>query len=365
MNLNQLPDVLTFTNGKKVTDAASWEPRRREIVEILREHAYGRPPADQVDMRVATTSVLKRCCGSGKAVLERIDITFTTPKGSYTVPVNFFAPLGDTPRPLILVANFRRDAYDRYYPAEEILDAGFALASFCYKDFGADSAENFVDCNDFTQGVAGILDRPDRPDAWGKIALWAWGASRVLDVLLQRPEVDAKNVTVAGHSRLGKTALWCGAQDERVRFVCDNCSGRMGDALLRITHEGAETLEFICRSFTGWFCPQLQKYTPDNGITAPFEQHWLLAAVAPRCLCIASAAEDLWADPLSVQQACIAASPAWELFGRKPFPGKGEPVPTGTWIDGEGLGYHYRDGIHFFSRHDWEHYLAFIKARLQ
>jgi len=361
--MKQLPDLFTFANGEKVSDIVSWERRRQEIIAIFREHAYGCPPADQVKTQVTTARIPFFCCGSGKAVLEKVDITFSTAKGSSTVPVNFFAPQTGKPCPLILVINFRHDAYDRYYPAEEILDAGFAVASFCYEDFGADGEG--AGCSDFTQGVAGILARPDRPDAWGKIALWAWGASRILDVLLQCPEVDPKNVAVAGHSRLGKTALWCGAQDERVRFVCDNCSGRMGSALLRQVHEGAESLERICRVFSGWFCPQLHTYTADNGITAPFEQHWLLAAVAPRCLCIGSAAQDLWADPLSVQQACIAASPAWELYGKKPFPGKGEPVSVGTWIDGENLGYHYREGVHFFSRNDWTHYLAFIKARLQ
>ena len=131
--------------------------------------------------------------------------------------------------------NFRPDVYDCYLPSEEVIDNGFAVATVCYKDITADNC-------DFKSGIAVHYPREDENTAWGKIGMWAFCASRMVDYFGERPEIDTEQIAVIGHSRLGKTALWCGAQDPRIRYVISNDSGCSGAAYERIKHDGAETI---------------------------------------------------------------------------------------------------------------------------
>ena len=198
---------------------------------------------------------------------------------------------------------------------------------------------------------------------WGKISMWAWGASRVLDYLLTRSEVDSENVAVIGHSRLGKTALWCAAQDERFRFAFSNDSGCAGAALERIKHENAETIESITRVLPYWFCENYHRYAK-NVESMPFDQHFLLGAIAPRFLCVGSASLDAWADPYSEQLCCCEASQAWEVNGHMGFVGPKESAHIGDSFHEGNIGYHLRDGIHFLGRTDWLQYMAFMKKKI-
>ncbi len=348
------PEILKFANGEAVTKE-NFNKRREEMLDILRREEYGYSPEkpDAVKGEVVET-VLKTAGGHG--VLEKLKISFETEKGEFSFPVNFVYPTNKKNVPTFILINFRPDVYDMYYPLEEIIDNGFALAVIYYNDVASDD-------NDFTKGIATMYARNNPDTDWGKISMWAFAASRVLDYLETRDEVDKDNVAVIGHSRLGKTALWCSAQDERFKFAFSNDSGCSGAAYERIKHEGAETLQVITKVFPYWFCGNFLKYVGRED-ERPFDQHFVLGAICPRYVGIGSASLDDWADQYSEQLSCVAASPLWNLFDKKGYIGKIEPAEMGEhFMEGE-VSYHLRDGIHFLSRQDWLRYMAFVKSKM-
>ncbi len=340
---------MIMNNGCAVTD---WEARRKEIVDILSREEYGYLPPKLADGKGRVVNVIEKCC-AGHAQLERVEIDVETPKGTFTFPMNFFVPHSDKKVPLFLLINFRPDAYDMYYPAEEIVDNGFALAVIHYNDVTKDNA-------DFADGLAAMFDRPADGTGYGKISLWAYAMSRALDYLVTRPEIDTEHIAAIGHSRLGKTALWAGANDTRFKYVCSNDSGCSGAAYEREKHAESETIKIITKVFPFWFCENFFKYADDPD-ARPFDQHWLLAASAPRNVVVHSASGDLWADPIGEQNSCIGASPAWEINGKKGFVGPETQAEIGeSWQEGN-IGYYRRHGVHFLGRADWLDYMDFVK----
>ena len=177
---------------------------------------------------------------------------------------------------------------------------------------------------------------------------------RLLDYAQTLPDVLDLNTAIAcGHSRLGKTALLAAATDERFAFAYSNNSGCSGAAITR--QKEGETVQNICTRFPYWFCENYQQYK-NNEDAMPFDQHFLLAAIAPRYVLVGSASEDLWADPLAEQQCCVAASAAFE----NGFIGPDRPAEIGErFYDGD-IGYHLRKGAHYFSREDWNGLISFV-----
>lgn len=347
------PALLKFEDGSCVSDIHSWRRRREEILDIFRREVYGTSPEAPSNVVGEVISTNAKCC-SGHAVLERISISFDTDNGQFSFPINLFLPHSDKKLPLFILLNFRPDAYDMYYPAEEIVDNGFALAVINYHDVTKDST-------DMSDRLSGMYDRSKY--SWGKIGMWAFGASRVLDYMLTRDEIDPRNVAVIGHSRLGKTALWCAAQDERFRFAISNDSGSGGAAYGHAKVEGNEMIKDSIGYFPYWYCDKYPEWIGKDK-ELPFDQHLLIAAISPRFVCVGSAEKDLWAGPYQEQLSCIGASPAWELYGLCGYVGDTAPATVGSDLFEGNIGYHLRDGIHFLGRGDWVSYMEFVKKHL-
>lgn len=323
---------------------------REAMLEILQREEYGfLPPApEKLTFSQPQTHIHNFC--AGKAVCHRITASGLLYGRPFSFPFYATLPTDGKKHPFFVHINFRDDIPDRYEPTEELIDNGFAVLSFCYNDVTTDDGN-------FTDGLAGVIypDGTRTPDAPGKIAMWAWASHRVMDYAQTLENVlDLQRSCVCGHSRLGKTALLAGATDPRFAFVYSNNSGCSGAAITR--GKGGEKLADITRVFPYWFCENYRQYR-EREADMPFEQHFLLASIAPRKVLVGSASEDAWADPISEQLACAAASPAFE----NPFCGMEKLANIGDEFFGGDIGYHLRRGDHYFSREDWQKLIRFMQ----
>ena len=248
----------------------------------------------------------------------------------------------------------------RYIPVEEITDSGFALVVLVYEDL-----VNVRHYGDFTDGLAAYFDtQAERtPSEWGKIGMWAYGASRMMDYICSdRPDLDSRRVAVIGHSRLGKTALWCAAQDERFAAAISNNSGYGGAASSKYG-TGERVTDFLRVGSWDWFCENFKQFAGDGEDIKPYDQSFLSALIAPRYLCVGSAALDTAADPESEFLTTLHASAAWDLLG---VPGlvcpDRMPIPGDHFTEGH-IGYHLRDHRHYLSREDWNAYIRFLNKK--
>ncbi len=350
--MRYLPELLTTNQGIQVTDEAGMRLRRLELLHVLQENAYGRYPAKTPVTGKLIHETEKCCSGDARELTYEISCLFA--ENAFSFPFKLFLPNGKRDMPLIIVINFRPSPYDEYIPVEEIIDNGFALGHIYYGDITEDNG-------DFANKLAAFFPRTSSGSDPGKITMWAWAISRTLDfVLTLELPINRNMIGVIGHSRLGKTALWCGANDERFNYVCSNDSGCMGAAYARSYHEGGEPISSITRVFPYWFCENLQKYKDDVG-AMPFDQHYLLAAIAPRRVLVNSASKDDWADPVSEQNSCIAASDAWLLYKRRGYCGEKRPYGENDGCLTGDIGYYKRSGVHFLGRKDWLHFMGFMK----
>jgi hypothetical protein len=326
---------------------------REEMLELLQQEEYGYLPSPPDAMTWESRTVLPNFC-AGKATLQTLSLTVTVKGSTFTFPVYLAVPTASGPHPFFLHINFRDAVPDRYMPSEELIDHGFAVLSFCYIDVTSDDG-------DFTNGLSALFYPDGKRGATdaGKIALWAWAAQRVMDYAVTDSRLDASCAIVCGHSRLGKTALLAAATDARFAFAHSNDSGCSGASLSRGKCNGGERIADICRNFPYWFCERYLHYV-DREDALPFDQHALLACIAPRYVSVASAAGDTWADPVGEFLCCVAASKAYRAHGldglicedRLPFVGD-------AYRKGH-IGYHLRAGLHYFSREDWLQLIAFI-----
>ncbi len=327
---------------------------REKMLDILLQEEYGYIPNCPDELSFETEEILGNFC-AGKAKLYKTVAKCKFEEKRFSFPFYASVPTKKGKYPFFIHINFRDDVPDRYMPSEEIIDNGFAVLSFGYKDVTSDDS-------DFTNGLAGILypdGKRQQTDA-GKIAMWAWAAQRVMDYATSRQDVfDISRSIVCGHSRLGKTALLTAATDERFAFAYSNNSGCSGAAITR--NKQGESAADIYRVFPYWFCENYKKYS-GNEDSMPFDQHYLIASIAPRKVCVGSATEDIWADPTSEFLSCVAASPAFEKHGMLGFVAKnGFAKPDECFFDGN-IGYHLRTGTHYFGREDWKRIIAFVNS---
>ena len=350
--------ILRMQDGTPVTPE-NWQQRRRELLEILMQYSYGRTPAAPDYLECSTKSI-DMDTYAGKVIEEHVSVGFRGERGFFTFPIPLYIPK-KVQRPPVLLHLAFRPAPDRYIPVEEITDAGFALIVLCYKDVVNDNLGG-----DYSDGIAKYFGTTIHraPDEWGKIGMWAYAASRVMDYIIEkRPDLDAAHVAVIGHSRLGKTALWTAAQDERFFAAISNNSGYGGAASSKDGH-GERIRDFLHWGSWDWFCENFKAYTDEKEDQKPYDQSFLLALIAPRYLLVGSAAEDYGADPQSEFLTTLHASAAWELLGK---PGLITPdkLPEENDVLHEGfIGYHLRPGKHFLSREDWNYYIRFLQEKI-
>ncbi len=361
-----LPDPLTLQNGDKVTNAGTWQEKRRpEILELFRTNVYGRAPIGRPeDLKFEITETASDTM-DGKATRRQIKISYRGRGGEGAIRLVVFVP-NEARKPvpcLLLICNRPPSNIDPtraekspFWPAEQMIARGYAAAAF----YNADVAPDTKDA--WTKGAHAIFDTPPRAaDAWGTIAAWAWGASRCLDYLVTDRDIDGKRVAVVGHSRGGKTALWAGAEDPRFAMVVSNDSGSTGAALAR--GKGGEHIRDINKGFPHWFCDNYKRYD-EREAELPVDQHMLAALIAPRLLYIASASEDSWADPRHEFLSAVHATPVYRLLGLPGLTTVEMPAPDSPLHEGS-IGYHVRTGKHNLTEYDWKCYMDFADKHLR
>ena len=354
-----LPEVLTTQKGEKITTKKQWETLRRpELLELFTTQVYGRVPGTPFKQSIKVVNE-DRNAMNGAATLKLVDITVSANSKSLTIHLGLFVPnhISKPVPAFLLICNrppsenidFTRMKKSEFWPAEEVVARGYAVAAFFNGDVDPDQDDHFQN------GIHGILDKKRDAESWGTIAAWAWGASRCMDYLTSDKDIKASEVAVVGHSRGAKTALWAGATDKRFALICCNEAGCGGSSLARRRY--GETVERINKAFPHWFCGNFKNYgNRENDL--PVDMHELMALIAPRALYVASASDDLWGDPKGQYLALYHSLSAYQLYDKNTrLP---ETMPSmNTSVRNGKVAYHVRDGIHNLTLKDWNFYMDF------
>ena len=368
-----LPDPLVLNDGRPVRDADTWNRvRRPEILELYRAHVFGRVPDNAPKAVAAVESVTPGALG-GNAVRKVVVLRFGDgPRAPFIrlviyiparraakVPVLLHMAFNGEPSPTDAPApSVPKGILGEPGPISDIVARGFAYAVYRYTDLQPDTADtrtSGVEALTVSQGEA------PAPDSWGTIGVWAWGASRALDYLKTDPDIDGGRVALVGHSRLGKAALWAGAQDPRFALVFASCAGEMGTALSR--RDFGETVDDMVDRFPYWFAPGFGRYAGHWG-DLPGDAHMLIALNAPHPLLVTGGSGDLWADPRGEFLAEVAAGPVYRLLGRKDL-GTTQMPALDQDVDAGDLAYRCHTGPHAIMASDWLAFLAFAERYLR
>ncbi|SCM57289.1 glucuronyl esterase domain-containing protein [Petrimonas mucosa] len=383
-----LPSLLRTHGGTTVNNVEDWEIfRKPEILASCTHHLYGRVPGE-LDTMFVTVKEKKGTALNGKAKRKQVTLTLVKGKKELSADLLIYLPVGKKKSAIFLGYNFwgnhtitddpnviiptswmpinkdlhiltnradeqSRGSMKRRWPLEQIIGAGYGVVTLYRGDIDPDR-------DDFSDGIHPLFysKGQERPcnDEWGTIAAWSWGLSRVMDYLETEAEIDNQKVILVGHSRLGKVTLWTAATDQRFAAAISNNSGAMGSTLSR--RNFGETVEVINTAFPHWFCGNFKKYSNREDML-PVDQHMVLSLIAPRPLYIASATEDLWADPKGEFLSAKEASVVYNLYGIQGLSAASMPQPDTPLIDI--VSYHIRTGKHDIIAYDWEQYIKFAK----
>jgi len=383
-----LPDPLIKQNGEKVENRLTWLKKRRpEILKLYENEIYGVVPEWNGKIEFITTKEFLNSL-DGKASLKEVTVSFIN--GVNTVEMNMliYTPNKEKKKhPLFVGLNFfgnhtvypdsnitiadgyvinkeainvknhksteaKRGVMKDRWQVEKLIDKGYGLATIFYGDLDPDYDDGFQN------GIHPLFYKEEqskpKEDEWGSISAWAWGLSRAMDYFETDSQIDENKIAVIGHSRLGKTALWAGAQDKRFAITISNNSGSGGAALFR--RKFGETINVSIEYAPQWYCGNFKKYN-ENEETLPIDQHMLISLIAPRPVYIASAEEDIWADPKGEFLSAKHAVPVYHLFNKKGI--ESEDIPTVNNPVRNSIGYHIRSGKHDLTEYDWNNYINF------
>lgn len=338
--LDELPDLFAWPDGRRVETAEAWPTRARAWRDVVVDLGYGGlpPVPDGVAVETRSEARVQRLPGAPRLLALRLRARVGG--GEVAFAVRLLLP--DAVAPVAAVAYgdgcwwHLDDATLARFAAR-----GVALAVFDRTEVAPDAGHAEPD-EPPPARRGGLFDL--LPGAtFGALSAWAWALHRVVDLLRGRPEVDADRIAVTGFSRGGKAALLAGATDERIALVHAHASGAGGAAPFRVLGDGAETLG-VARAFPTWFGPRLRDYLGREH-ELPFDQHALLAAVAPRALLLTGGAADRWANPAGTVVAARAAGEAYRLLGAP-----------------DALRVALREGGHAHTPADWQRLLDALEA---
>ncbi|MDP4291123.1 MAG: acetylxylan esterase [Bacteroidota bacterium] len=379
-----LPEVLRLNNGTRVTSAQQWITKRRpEILQFFKQQMFGQSPVRPKKMIFKVIDNEPGALG-GIATRKQIRVLFDGRNDGPYMDILLYLPNQiKRPVPVIVGYNFAgnqsinndtavhiskswmsantKGAINNYateatrgiatvaWPVETILKRGYGLATMFAGDVDPDYDDGFKN------GVQALYpELQNRGDNFATMAAWAWGLSRALDYFETDKAVDSKKIIVYGTSRMGKAAIWAGATDQRFAMVISNESGAGGAKLFH--HLEGENTTRICKVFPHWFCHNFQKYAGKDS-ALPFDQHMVLALIAPRPLYVASAQGSNLTDSYGEFLSAKYAAPVYRLFHTNGLPVKIMP-PVDHAVFGQ-IGYHNRTGKHDILPYDWEQFLHF------
>lgn len=358
--LATLPDALRFADGRRVSTKDEWTARRAELLELFAKHVYGRSPPkpDTLDFAVVEENASAM---DGAATLRRIVVRSTVQGREHAFGLTLFLPNAAAARSgvFVLISTRPKSNIDptraeksEYWPAEDVVTRGWAIAAIDVEDLAPDDKARFAD------GVIRLFEGdaaagPRAPDAYKAIGAWSWGAMRAVDYLVTDPKIDPARIAVIGHSRSGKAALWAGAQDERIALTVSNDSGCAGAAISR--RPVGENVALVTDLYPYWFADNFASFAHREN-ELPIDQHELIALLAPRAVAVGSASEDNWADPEGEFQGLAYASSVYSLFGFSAIEPSTWPKPD-AFVFVAPRNYHLRIGGHDLVKYDWDRYV--------
>lgn len=374
----ELPDPLRFFGGSPVRTVEDWQNRRAELKQLFEYYMYGPLPAVPVSVR-GEVVYENREAFSGNAILREVAVTpaagcpplqllLVLPKNAERrVPVfvgmNFSGnhSLVDDPNVRIPtcwmypgpgVENHRatpasRGTKKEVWAIEQTIGRGYGVATFYNGDVDPDEKE-------VRNGMRPFLKKHGADP--GTIMAWAWGLMRAVDYLTSVPEIDPDRFAVVGHSRLGKTALLAAAFDDRFALAIPHQSGTGGAAPNRSKNPKAESVARINTVFPHWFNDRFKEFN-EQVERLPFDQHCLIALVAPRPILLTNAEEDQWANPDGQFDMLRAADPVYRLLGVSGLSPEARPVVNQRV--GQRLSYYIRPGPHSMTPDDWRIFCDF------
>ena len=354
----KLPNPLVFNNGEKITKKDQWfEKRRNEILQFYSENIYGKFPTKPF---LVEYKIIKKEANvfNGLASKKGLKIIFKRGNRRKEVKALIYIPNNvEKPAPAFLgIPNWFLGFNKSLWPTKRVLKRGYALITTRFQDFAnvQDNFKSSIHSLFYDEG-----QKKPRENEWGVIGAWAWANIQMMNYLETDPDIDEHRVAVLGHSRMGKAAMWAGANDERFSLVISNNSGCCGAALFR--RKIGETISMTNETFPSWYCANFKKYN-DREFDLPVDQHMFLALIAPRHVYVASGQDDIWADPIGEFLSAKNANPVYKLLGTT---GLGiESLPKIDEPSMNTIGYHMTSGGHKMSLYNWDSYMDFAELYL-